>query len=182
MKLDEIHLFFNKKRITDEGAKELTSNKQFEICNYKSNRLVVRIERRKKNSSGRGSLVVKESDRGWLVTSLSPTPLKTRRVAVEPQVSHKVGRRDEAPDHPFSLKIGVEPVECYLTSTADGFRGSRSDTIRQVKRRHEKHITNTTNSDADMTATYKSIPCLLLRSQLFIALIVRKPSNPMISD
>ncbi|GFV34575.1 hypothetical protein TNCV_1448811 [Trichonephila clavipes] len=31
-------------------------------------------------SSGRGSLVVKVSDRGWLVTNSSPVPLKTRRV------------------------------------------------------------------------------------------------------
>ncbi|GFU01943.1 uncharacterized protein TNCV_1524301 [Trichonephila clavipes] len=31
-------------------------------------------------SGGRGSLVVKELDRGWLVTSSSPVPLKTRRV------------------------------------------------------------------------------------------------------
>ncbi|GFW07765.1 hypothetical protein TNCV_3918981 [Trichonephila clavipes] len=30
---------------------------------------------------GRGSLVVKVSDRGWLVTSSSPVPLKTRPVA-----------------------------------------------------------------------------------------------------
>ncbi|GFT83629.1 uncharacterized protein TNCV_2825711 [Trichonephila clavipes] len=29
---------------------------------------------------GRGSLVVKVSDRGWLVTSSSPVPLKTCRV------------------------------------------------------------------------------------------------------
>ncbi|GFX50681.1 uncharacterized protein TNCV_2722671 [Trichonephila clavipes] len=29
---------------------------------------------------GRGSLVVKASDRGWLVTSSSPEPMKTRRV------------------------------------------------------------------------------------------------------
>ncbi|GFW28950.1 hypothetical protein TNCV_202731 [Trichonephila clavipes] len=29
---------------------------------------------------GRGSLVVKVSDRGWLVTSSSPVPLKTHRV------------------------------------------------------------------------------------------------------
>ncbi|GFW80701.1 hypothetical protein TNCV_3235531 [Trichonephila clavipes] len=29
---------------------------------------------------GRGSLVVKASDRGWLVTSSSPLPLKTRPV------------------------------------------------------------------------------------------------------
>ncbi|GFY15358.1 hypothetical protein TNCV_1571691 [Trichonephila clavipes] len=31
-------------------------------------------------SCGHGSLVVKVSDRGWHVTSLSPVPLKTRRV------------------------------------------------------------------------------------------------------
>ncbi|GFU83249.1 uncharacterized protein TNCV_3738601 [Trichonephila clavipes] len=30
--------------------------------------------------SGRGSLVVKVSDRGWHVTNSSPLPLKTRRV------------------------------------------------------------------------------------------------------
>ncbi|GFU91451.1 uncharacterized protein TNCV_2542191 [Trichonephila clavipes] len=30
--------------------------------------------------SGRGSQMVKVSDRGWLVSSLSPVPLKTRRV------------------------------------------------------------------------------------------------------
>ncbi|GFT08673.1 hypothetical protein TNCV_662401 [Trichonephila clavipes] len=33
-----------------------------------------------KDDIGRGSLVFKVSDRGWLVTSSSPVPLKTRRV------------------------------------------------------------------------------------------------------
>ncbi|GFU96861.1 uncharacterized protein TNCV_4042961 [Trichonephila clavipes] len=32
------------------------------------------------SQSGRGSLMVKVSDRGWLVTSSSPIPLKTHRV------------------------------------------------------------------------------------------------------
>ncbi|GFY25439.1 hypothetical protein TNCV_2485591 [Trichonephila clavipes] len=32
------------------------------------------------STPGRGSLVVKVSDRGWLVTSSSPVPLKTRFV------------------------------------------------------------------------------------------------------
>ncbi|GFV14125.1 dynein heavy chain 5, axonemal [Trichonephila clavipes] len=32
-------------------------------------------------SCGRGSLVVKESDRGWLATSSSPVPLKTHRIS-----------------------------------------------------------------------------------------------------
>ncbi|GFV63223.1 hypothetical protein TNCV_2662251 [Trichonephila clavipes] len=39
-------------------------------------------QNKKDNGIGRGSPVVKVKDRGWLVTSSSPVPLKTHRVGV----------------------------------------------------------------------------------------------------
>ncbi|GFW26436.1 hypothetical protein TNCV_4506761 [Trichonephila clavipes] len=44
---------------------------KYQLCNISGDRLITK---------GRGGLVIKISDRSWLVRSSNPVPLKTRRV------------------------------------------------------------------------------------------------------
>ncbi|GFW63206.1 DUF4817 domain-containing protein [Trichonephila clavipes] len=64
--------------------------------NYKRRKIYQSIfsKATQQESRGRGSLVVKVSDRGWLVTSSSPVPLKTRHFGLKiHQNDHQARRR-----------------------------------------------------------------------------------------